>query len=145
MLVCSSPLASLAPLSCMDGLPSLQTARLASCNNVQEVRAARARASTGPSSPQPRRSRGRSHAARSARTHPASATLGRSLQAGAASLSRAPFAPRRFDQSSVTSKSQVKSSVQRGIRNSIVEQYPELEEEIEVLLPKKEPLFVVKW
>lgn len=144
MLVCSSPLASLAPLSCMDGPPSLQKARLASCN-VQEVRAARARASTGPSSPQPRRSRGRSHAARSARTHPASATLGRSLQAGAASLSRAPFAPRRFDQSSVTSKSQVKSSVQRGIRNSIVEQYPELEEEIEVLLPKKEPLFVVKW
>lgn len=39
----------------------------------------------------------------------------------------------------------MKSSVQRGIRNSIVEQYPELEEEIEVLLPKKEPLFVIKW
>ena len=35
--------------------------------------------------------------------------------------------------------------MQRGIRNSIVEQYPNLEEEIEDLLPKKEPLFVVKW
>mmetsp|Transcript_10346 Transcript_10346/g.23928 ORF Transcript_10346/g.23928 Transcript_10346/m.23928 type:complete len:149 (-) Transcript_10346:423-869(-) len=44
----------------------------------------------------------------------------------------------------ISGKSQVKSSVQRGIRGSILDQYPGLEEEIDELLPKKEPLFVCK-
>lgn len=39
----------------------------------------------------------------------------------------------------------MKSSVQRGIRQSILDQYPDLEDEIEELLPKKAPLIVVKW
>mmetsp|Transcript_12166 Transcript_12166/g.32650 ORF Transcript_12166/g.32650 Transcript_12166/m.32650 type:complete len:184 (-) Transcript_12166:91-642(-) len=45
---------------------------------------------------------------------------------------------------SVSGLSQVKSSVQRGIRQSILDQYPGLEDEIEELLPKKAPLLVAK-
>merc|ERR1719198_2126507 len=44
----------------------------------------------------------------------------------------------------VKSHSKVKSSEQRGIRGAICDQYPALEEHIEVILPKKEPLFVCK-
>lgn len=49
------------------------------------------------------------------------------------------------NEENISGKSQVKSSVQRGIKQSILDQYPGLEEEIEELLPKKEPLFVAKW
>lgn len=45
----------------------------------------------------------------------------------------------------ISSYSKVKSSVQRNIRNKILEQYPQLEKMEEDLLPKKEPMFVAKW
>eukprot|EP01099_Mayorella_cantabrigiensis_P000489 TRINITY_DN1228_c0_g2_i1.p1 TRINITY_DN1228_c0_g2~~TRINITY_DN1228_c0_g2_i1.p1 ORF type:complete len:183 (-),score=35.80 TRINITY_DN1228_c0_g2_i1:318-866(-) len=45
---------------------------------------------------------------------------------------------------SVTSHSQVKSSVIRGIRSKILEQYPSIEEQIDDILPKKTPLIVAK-
>eukprot|EP00842_Homolaphlyctis_polyrhiza_P002311 jgi/Hompol1/3080/HPOL_001555-RA len=44
----------------------------------------------------------------------------------------------------VAGQTQVKSSVQRAIRNKIIEQFPLLEPVIEELLPKKSPLFLVK-
>ncbi|KNC96194.1 translation machinery-associated protein 20 [Spizellomyces punctatus DAOM BR117] len=44
----------------------------------------------------------------------------------------------------VSGKSKVKSSVQRGIRAAILEQYPSLNPYIEELMPKKEPLILVK-
>ncbi|KAI9091121.1 PUA-like domain-containing protein [Phlyctochytrium arcticum] len=44
----------------------------------------------------------------------------------------------------ISTKSKVKSSVQRGIRASILEQYPALNTYAEELLPKKEPLILVK-
>eukprot|EP00123_Amoebidium_parasiticum_P000304 comp10740_c0_seq1/m.5388 comp10740_c0_seq1/g.5388 ORF comp10740_c0_seq1/g.5388 comp10740_c0_seq1/m.5388 type:complete len:183 (-) comp10740_c0_seq1:21-569(-) len=45
---------------------------------------------------------------------------------------------------SVSGITQTKSSVQRGIRQKILEQYPNLEDVIEEILPKKSPLFIVK-
>ena len=38
-----------------------------------------------------------------------------------------------------------KSSVQRGIRAKILEQYPSLEAEADVLLPKKSAIILIKW
>ncbi|KAJ3268698.1 Malignant T-cell-amplified sequence 1, partial [Blyttiomyces sp. JEL0837] len=45
---------------------------------------------------------------------------------------------------SISGQSQVKSSVQRGIRSKIAEQYPALEPYMEELMPKKAPIFLVK-
>ncbi|ORX84777.1 hypothetical protein K493DRAFT_291721 [Basidiobolus meristosporus CBS 931.73] len=44
----------------------------------------------------------------------------------------------------VATQSQVKSSVQRGIRSKILERYPNLEPVIDTLMPKKTPLILVK-
>uniref|UniRef100_A0A7S0Q2B3 PUA domain-containing protein n=1 Tax=Coccolithus braarudii TaxID=221442 RepID=A0A7S0Q2B3_9EUKA len=44
----------------------------------------------------------------------------------------------------VKSHSKVKSSEQRGIRSAVLNQYPALEEHIDELMPKKEPLFTCK-
>jgi hypothetical protein len=47
---------------------------------------------------------------------------------------------------SVSSKSQVKTSIIRGIKKRIVEQYPSLEEVIDEIIPKKESsIFIAKW
>jgi len=40
---------------------------------------------------------------------------------------------------------QLKSSVQKGIRSKILDQYPTLEEYIDMILPKKDALRIVKW
>ena len=40
--------------------------------------------------------------------------------------------------------SRVKSSIQRGITNDLVEQYPALAEHMELVIPKKDPLTVCK-
>ena len=47
----------------------------------------------------------------------------------------------------VNSQNLVKSSVQRGIRGKIAEQYPTLEEGgvLELLMPKKDKMVVAKW
>ena len=54
--------------------------------------------------------------------------------------------PRRFYiNESISSKSQVKSSVARNIRKKIIEQYPEFEKYADELFPKKENVVVAKW
>ncbi|KAK2563163.1 Malignant T-cell-amplified sequence 1, partial [Acropora cervicornis] len=45
---------------------------------------------------------------------------------------------------SVSGVSQVKSSVQRGIKSKLVEQFPAIDDYIVQILPRKEPLVVVK-
>jgi len=45
---------------------------------------------------------------------------------------------------SVSGSSQVKSSVARGIRSAIIQQYPRLESQLEDIIPKKAPLIVTK-
>jgi len=52
----------------------------------------------------------------------------------------------RFDdKDSVIGIQQLKSSVQKGIRTKILDQYPTLEEYIDMILPKKDALRIVKW
>lgn len=52
----------------------------------------------------------------------------------------------RFDEKeSVSSILQLKSSVQKGIRAKLLEQYSYLEGYIENILPKKDALRIVKW
>ena len=45
----------------------------------------------------------------------------------------------------VTGSNQAKSSVVRGIRTRLVEQYPPLDSYIDEIIPKKEPVAVLKW
>ena len=40
---------------------------------------------------------------------------------------------------------QAKSSVQRGVRTRIMEQFPTLEAVMDDLIPKKAPMFLAKW
>lgn len=40
---------------------------------------------------------------------------------------------------------QLKSSVQKGIKNKLVEQFPNLENYIDEIVPKKDNLRIVKW
>ncbi|GAQ85203.1 pseudouridine synthase and archaeosine transglycosylase (PUA) domain-containing protein [Klebsormidium nitens] len=51
---------------------------------------------------------------------------------------------KKFTHEEVSGQNQVKSSVQRKIRQSIADQYPLLEPVLDDLLPKKEPLIVAK-
>ena len=53
--------------------------------------------------------------------------------------------PRRFDDSSVSGVTQLKSSVQKGIKNKLVEQFPNLANYIDDMIPKKDTLRIVKW
>lgn len=54
--------------------------------------------------------------------------------------------PHRFYiNESISSKSQVKSSVARNIRKKIIDQYPEFEKYADELFPKKENVVVAKW
>lgn len=53
---------------------------------------------------------------------------------------------RRFTASeSVSGSSQAKASVVRGIRAKLTEQYPQLADYIDEIIPKKEPIQIVKW
>lgn len=52
----------------------------------------------------------------------------------------------RFDEKeSVSGVQQLKSSVQKGIRAKLLEQYPHLESYVDVILPKKDTFRIVKW
>jgi PUA domain protein len=51
---------------------------------------------------------------------------------------------KKFTKQDIHGQTQAKSSVMRAIKQSIVEQYPLLEEHIDELLPKKQPLYLVK-
>ena len=52
---------------------------------------------------------------------------------------------KKFVPEDVSGQSQAKSSVARGIRTKILEQYPSLEDYIEDIIPKKAPLHIAKW
>jgi hypothetical protein len=52
---------------------------------------------------------------------------------------------KKFTPEEVTGQNQVKASVQRKIRQSIADEYPDLEPLLEDMLPKKAPLIVAKW
>lgn len=52
---------------------------------------------------------------------------------------------KRFTQEEcISSQSQIKSSVGRGIRSAILEQYPKIEAVVDDLLPKKDPMVIAK-
>ena len=52
----------------------------------------------------------------------------------------------RFNEKeSVSGVQQLKSSVQKGIRNKLNESYPSLHDYLEKVLPKKDPFKIVKW
>ena len=53
---------------------------------------------------------------------------------------------KKFTGEDVAGQTQAKSSVQRSIKAKIVSEYPALEGGIiDELLPKKAPMFIVKW
>lgn len=52
---------------------------------------------------------------------------------------------RFYPNENIISKSQVKSSVARGIRKNIIDQYPEFEKYADELFPKKENVVIAKW
>lgn len=52
----------------------------------------------------------------------------------------------RFDEKeSVSGTQQLKSSVQKGIRNRLVESFPSVGDHFEKILPKKDAFRIVKW
>lgn len=52
----------------------------------------------------------------------------------------------RFDEKeSVSGVQQLKSSVQKGIRTKLLEQFPHIEQYVDVILPKKDAFKIVKW
>jgi len=53
---------------------------------------------------------------------------------------------RKFDEKeNISGFQQLKTSVQKGIRNKIVEQFPYIENCINDVLPKKDPFRLMKW
>lgn len=50
---------------------------------------------------------------------------------------------KKFTEDNVTGTQQLKTSVQRSIRQRLIEQYPFVEEHLEVIWPKKENLKMV--
>lgn len=52
----------------------------------------------------------------------------------------------RFDEKENIGNSNIaKSSVQKGIRSQILEQFQHIEDYLDQIMPKKEPLKLVKW
>lgn len=52
----------------------------------------------------------------------------------------------RFDEKeSVSGTQQLKSSVQKGIRTKLLEQFPHIENYVDVILPKKDAFKIVRW
>jgi len=52
----------------------------------------------------------------------------------------------RFDEKEqLIGVNNVKSSVQKGIRSKLTEQFPFIEDYLEQIIPKKDPLRIAKW
>lgn len=52
----------------------------------------------------------------------------------------------RFDEKeSVSGVQQLKSSVQKGIRTKLLDQFPHIEQYVDVILPKKDAFKLIKW
>jgi PUA domain protein len=58
---------------------------------------------------------------------------------------RSVFCHRFEEKESVSGVQQLKSSVQKGIRTKLLEQYPYLESYVDSILPKKDTYRIVKW
>eukprot|EP00877_Chromochloris_zofingiensis_P012007 jgi/Chrzof1/705/Cz01g25150.t1 len=54
---------------------------------------------------------------------------------------------KKFGKDEISGINQVKASVARGVRSSIAQQYPYLDETgvLNLLIPKKEPMYIAKW
>jgi len=53
---------------------------------------------------------------------------------------------KRFDEKEqLIGVNNVKSSVQKGIRSKLMEQFPFIEDYLEQIIPKKDPLRIAKW
>ena len=53
---------------------------------------------------------------------------------------------KRFDEKEqLSGVNNVKSSVQKGIRSKLMEQFPFIEDYLEQIIPKKDPLRIAKW
>lgn len=50
----------------------------------------------------------------------------------------------RFEDNNVSGVTQLKSSVQKSVRNKIIEQFPLLNDHIDKIMPKKDSIKVVK-
>jgi len=56
------------------------------------------------------------------------------------------FSVNRFDEKEqLIGVNNVKSSVQKGIRSKLTEQFPFIEDYLEQIIPKKDPLRIAKW
>lgn len=55
------------------------------------------------------------------------------------------FLHRFEEKESVSGVQQLKSSVQKGIRTKLLEQYPYMESYVDSILPKKDTYRIVKW
>ena len=52
----------------------------------------------------------------------------------------------RFDDKEhLTAVNNVKTSVMKGIRSRIIEQFPHIEDYLEDIIPKKDPMRIAKW
>lgn len=51
----------------------------------------------------------------------------------------------RFDDSSISGVTQLKSTVQKTIKAKLKEQFPYIAEHIDEIMPKKEAIRTVKW
>lgn len=51
---------------------------------------------------------------------------------------------KKFTREDISSRSNIKGSVQKGLRNKFIEQFPDLESELENIIPKKSQLVQVK-
>lgn len=52
---------------------------------------------------------------------------------------------KKFDDSSVSGVTQLKNTVQKTIKQKIVEQFPYIEDYIDQIAPKKENIRIAKW
>lgn len=56
------------------------------------------------------------------------------------------FFPVRFDEKeNVSNCIQLKTSVIKGIKNQLLEQFPDIESWLNQIMPKKDPVKIVRW
>lgn len=53
--------------------------------------------------------------------------------------------PTRFTADSVSNTTQVRSSKRREVRRKILDMFPTLEADIDVMFPKAVPMYIAKW
>lgn len=62
------------------------------------------------------------------------------------SVKHVTFSPFRFDEKeNVSNCIQLKTSVIKGIKNQLLEQFPDIEAWLNQIMPKKDPVKIVRW